>query len=91
MPNTASTNDLPRMKYHLEYWKVGDSADQIQICEFHTAFIDGFLRNFSGLGKYAILFLICLTDGRILIDRRETWNDNSLHSLIEELKKTVGH
>ena len=78
MPNTASTNDLPRMKYHLEYWEIGDNADQIQNCEFHTAFIDDFIRKFSGLGKYTVLFLKCISSGRVLIDRRGTWNNKSL-------------
>ena len=91
MSNPATNNDLSKMKYYLEYWKVGDSADRIQNCEFHSACIDGFNRKFSGLGKYTIIYQICLTDGRILIDRREAWADKSLHSLIEELKKTVGH
>jgi hypothetical protein len=86
MPNPAPINDLPRMKYYLEYWKIGDSADQIQNCEFHSACIDGFVRKFSGLGKYTVLYLICLSDGTILIDRREAWSDRSLHSLIEDLK-----
>ena len=86
MPNPAYNNDLPRMKYHLEYWKVGDSADQIRNSEFHSACIDGLIRKFSGLGKYTVLYLICLTDGRILIDRRKTWADKSLQSLIENLK-----
>jgi hypothetical protein len=86
MPNTAYINDLPRMKYHLGYWKIGNSADQIQTCKFHSAFIDGFIEKFSGLGKYTVLYLKCLSDGRVLIDRRETWNDKSLQSLIEDLK-----
>jgi len=86
MPNTEDTNILPRMKYYMEYWKVGDSADQIQDSEFHIADIDGFIRKFSDLGKYTVIFLICLSDGRILIDRRRTWNDKSLQSLIEDLK-----
>ena len=89
MPNMAYINDLPRLKYHLEYWKVGDSAYQVQNCEFHSAFIDDFIEKFSGLGKYTILYLKCLSSGRVLIDRREVWNDRSLHSLIEDLK-TVG-
>ena len=42
MPNMAYINDFPRLKYHLEYWKVGDSAYQVQNCEFHSAFIDEF-------------------------------------------------
>ena len=86
MPKMAYTNDLPNMKYHLEYWKVGDSADQIQQSEFHSAFIDVFIRKFSGLGKYTVLYLKCLSNGRVLIDRRGTWNDKSLQSLIEDLK-----
>ena len=86
MPNLAYNYDLPRMKYHLEYWTVGDSADQIQNCEFHSAFIDGFIKKFSGLGKYTVLYLKCLSNGRVLIDRRGTWNDKSLQSLIEDLK-----
>jgi len=86
MPNTASTNDLPRMKYHLEYWKIGDSADQIRNSEFHSACIDGFIRKLSGLGRYTVIYLKCLSNGRVLIDRRGTWNDKSLHSLIEDLK-----
>ena len=86
MPNMASNNDLPKMKYYMEYWKVGDSADQIQDSEFHIVDIDGFIRKFSGLGKYTVLYLICLSAGRILIDRRGTWNDNSFRSLIEDLK-----
>ena len=90
MPNKAYTNDLPNMKYYLEYWKVGDSADQIQQSEFHSAFIDVFIRKFSGLGKYTVLYLKCLSNGRVLIDRRETWNDKSLRSLIEDLN-TVEH
>ena len=86
MPIPAPAKDLPRMKYYMEYWTVGDSADQIQNCEFHSAFVDGFIKNFSGLGKYTVLYLICISDGRILIDRRDTWNDSSLQSLIEDLK-----
>ena len=86
MPNPAPTNDLSRMKYYMEYWKVGDSADQIQNCEFHSAFIDGFLSKFSDLGKYTVLYLICISDGRIIFDRRGTWNNKSLRSLIEDLK-----
>ena len=86
MPKMAYTNDLPNMKYHLEYWKVGDNADQIKDCEFHSAFIDDFIRRFSGLGKYTVLFLKCISNGRVLIDKRGTWNDKSLHSLIEDLK-----
>ena len=85
MPKTADSNDLPNMKYYLEYWKVGDSADQIQQSEFHSAFIDVFIRKFSGLGKYTVLYLKCLSNGRVLIDRRGTWNDQSLQSLIEDL------
>ncbi len=86
MPNMACINGIPRMKYHMEYWKVGDSADQIQNTEFYSAFIDGFIRKFSGLGQYTVLYLKCLSNGRVLIDRRETWNDKSLHSLIEDFK-----
>ena len=86
MPNMAYINDFPRLKYHLEYWKVGDSAYQVQNCEFHSAFIDDFIEKFSGLGKYTVLYLKCLSNGRVLIDRREVWNDRSLHSLIEDLK-----
>jgi hypothetical protein len=86
MLNLASINGIPRMKYHLEYWEVGDSADQIRNSEFHSAFIDGFIKKFSGLGKYTVLFLKCLSDGRVLMDRRGTWNDKSLQSLIEDLK-----
>jgi hypothetical protein len=86
MPNTADTNILPRMKYYIEYWEVGDSADQIKNCEFHSAGIDGFIRKFSGLGKYTVLYLICISDGRILIDTRGTWNHKSFQSLIEDLK-----
>jgi hypothetical protein len=87
MPNTADTNILPRMKYYLEFWKIGDSADQIQNCEFHSAFIDSFLSRFSGHGgKYTVIFLKCLSNGRVLIDRRKTWIDKSLRSLIEDLK-----
>ena len=86
MPNPTSNSDLPRMKYYMEYWKVSDSAYQIQICQFHSACIDGFVRKFSGLGKYTVLYLKCLSNGRVLIDRRKTWNDKSLHSLIEDLK-----
>ena len=86
MPIMAYINDFPRLKYHLEYWKVGDSAYQIQSCEFHSAFIDDFIRRFSGLGKYTVLFLKCISNGRVLIDKRGTWNDKSLHSLIEDLK-----
>ena len=86
MPNTADTNILPRMKYYIEYWEVGNSADQIQNCEFHSACIDGFIKKFSGLGKYTILYLLCLTDGRILIDSRRTWGHKSFQSLIEDLK-----
>ena len=86
MPNMAYINDFPRLKYHLEYWKIGDSADQVQNCEFHSAFIDDFIEKFSGLGKYTVLYLECLSNGRVLIDRREVWNDRSLHSLIEDLK-----
>ena len=77
---------FPNMRYHLEYWNVGDSADQIQQSEFHSAFIDVFIRKFSGLGKYTVLYLKCLSNGRVLIDRRGTWNDKSLQSLIEDLK-----
>jgi hypothetical protein len=86
MPNTADTNILPRMKYYIEYWEVGDSADQIKNCKFHSACIDGFIRKFSGLGKYTVLYLICISDGRILIDTRGTWNHKSFQSLIEDLK-----
>jgi hypothetical protein len=86
MPNTAYNNNLPRMKYHLEYWKEGDSAHQIQNSEFHSAYIDGFLSRFSGHGKYTVIFLKCLSNGRVLIDRRKTWTDKSLRSLIEDLK-----
>ena len=85
MPNMAYINDLPRLKYHMEYWKIGDSADQVQNCEFHSAFIDDFIKKFSCLG-YTILYLKCLSNSRVLIDRREVWNDRSLHSLIEDLK-----
>ena len=84
MPNPAPIKDLSKMKYYMEY--VGDSADQIQNCEFHSAFIDGFIKKFSGLGKYTVLYLKCLSNGRILIDRRKTWTDKSLLSLIEDLK-----
>ena len=45
MPNMAYINDFPRLKYRLEYWKVGDSADQVQNCEFHSAFIDDFIKS----------------------------------------------
>ncbi len=86
MPNTADTNILPRMKYYMEYWEVGDSADKIQDSEFHIADIDGFIIKFSGLGKFTVLYLKCLSNGRVLIDRRGTWNDKSLQSLIEDLK-----
>jgi len=86
MPNTADTNILPRMKYYMEYWKIGNSPDQIQDSEFHIADIDSFIRKFSDLGKYTVLYLKCLSDGRVLIDRRETWADKSLQSLIEDLK-----
>ena len=86
MPKMPYPDGHSKMKYYLEYWKAGDSADHIQNCEFHSAFIDGFIRKFSGLGKYTILYLICLSNGRILIDRRKTWNDKSLRSLIEDLK-----
>ena len=87
MPKGTCTEELPRMKYYMEYWTVGDSADQIQICEFHSALIEGFIKRFSGLGKYTILYLICISDGRILIDRRGTWSNSSLQSLIEDLKR----
>ena len=86
MPNPAPNNDLSNMKYYLEYWMVGDSADQMQRSEFHSAFIDVFIRKFSDLGKYTVVYLKCLSNGRVLIDRRETWNDKSLQSLIEDLK-----
>ena len=86
MPNMAYINDLPRLKYRLEYWRIGDSADQIQNCVFHSAFIDDFIKKFSGLGKYTVLYLKCLSNGRVLIDRREVWNDRFLHLLIEDLK-----
>ena len=86
MPSMAYINDLPRLKYRLEYWKVGDSAYQVQNCVFHSAFIDDFIKKFSGLGKYTILYLKCLSNGRVLIDRREVWNDRSLQSLVEDLK-----
>ena len=86
MPNRAYAKNLPRMKYYMEYWKVGHSADQIQNCEFHSAFIDGFITKFSDLGKYTVIYLICLSDGKVLFDRRGTWNDKSLQSLIEDLK-----
>ena len=86
MPNMAYINDFPRLKYHMGYWKLGDSAYQVQNCEFHCAFIDDFIKKFSGLGKYTILYLKCLSNGRVLIDKREVWNDRSLHSLIEDLK-----
>ena len=82
----AYINDLPRLKYRLEYWKVGDSAYQVQNCEFHSAFIKNFINKFSGLGKYTILYLKCLSNDKVLIDKREVWNDRSLHSLIEDLK-----
>ena len=85
MPNPAPIKDLSKMKYYMEY--VGDSADQIQNCEFHSAFIDGFISRFSGHGgKYTVIFLKCLSNGRVLIDRRKTWIDKSLRSLIEDLK-----
>jgi hypothetical protein len=87
MPNKAYINDLPKMKYYLEYWRAGDSADQIQNCEFHSAFIDGFIRRFSDLGKYTVIYLICLSNSRVLIDRRGTWSDKSFQSLLEDLKK----
>ena len=86
MPTVAYINDLPRLKYHLEYWRVGDSADQIQSCEFHSAFIDDFIKKFSCLGKYTILYLKDLSNSRVLIDKREVWNDRFLHSLIDDLK-----
>ncbi len=86
MPNTADTNILPRMKYYMEFWKVGHSADQIRNSEFHSACIDGFIKKFSGLGKYTVLYLKCLSNGRVLLDRRKTWTDKSLQSLIEDLK-----
>ena len=86
MPNPASNNNLPKMKYYMEYWEIGDSADQIENREFHSACIDGFIKNFSGLGKYTILYLICISDGRIIFDRRGTWTNKSLQSLIEDLK-----
>ena len=86
MQNMAYINDLPRLKYHLEYWKIGDSAVQVQNCEFHSAFIDDFIKKFSGLGKYTVLYLECLSNSRVLIDKRVVWNDESLHSLIEDLK-----
>ena len=81
-----SVNDLPRMKYYMEYWRVSGSADQIQNCEFHIADINSFIKKFSGLGKYTVLYLICISDGRILIDTRGTWNHKSFQSLIEDLK-----
>ena len=89
MPNLASINELPRLKYHMGFWRVGDSADQVQYYEFHSAFIDDFIEKFSGLGKYTILYLKCLSNGRVLFDKREVWNDRSLHSLIEDLKTVV--
>ena len=87
MPNPAPANDLPRLKYYMEYWKIGDGADHIQTCEFHSALIDSFIEKFSGLGKYTVLYLICLSDGRILIDRRGTWNNQSLRSLLDAMNE----
>ena len=86
MPKMPHPDGHSKMKYYMEYWKAGDSADQIQNCEFHSAYIDGFIEKFSGLGKYTVLYLKCLSDGKVLIDRRGTWNDKSLRSLIEDLK-----
>ncbi len=62
MPNWAYVKGLPRKKYYMEYWEVGDSADKIQNCDFHSAIIDGFIRKFSGLGKYTVLYLKCLSN-----------------------------
>ena len=87
MPKMPQPDGHSKLKYYLEYWKAGDSVDQIQNCEFHSAFIDTFIRQFSDLGKYTILYLLCISNGRILIDRRGTWNDKSFQSLLEDLKK----
>ena len=87
MPEVPHPDGHSKLKYYMEYWKAGDSANQIQSREFHCAFIDAFTRKFSGLGKYTILYLICISNCRILIDRRGTWNDKSLQSLLEDLNK----
>ena len=47
MPNTADTIIHPRMKYYMEYWKVGDSADQIQNCESINSVNGGVKIDFS--------------------------------------------
>lgn len=70
--NTKDAGGKPKVKYYLEWWRIGDEKNAVQNGTFHTNNIKHFVKTFIGLNKYTIVYLERVADGRVLKDARST-------------------
>ena len=66
----AAPKSTNKEKYRIEWWQIGTNEKDIQMGEFHSANLKHFVKVFRSSGRYTLIYLERVRDGKVLFDRR---------------------